>query len=75
MLLLYLLMLMWPPPHLLMNAVGVWRHVSLATMTSFSPPGQRPTTEVLTRIDLRIAPVAEQHHVPVVTSFLPPHSA
>lgn len=39
--LLYLMMLMWPPPHLLMkNSVGVWCRVS-ATIDAFRPLRQR----------------------------------
>jgi hypothetical protein len=71
MILLYLLMLMWPPPHLLRNAVGVWRHESPAFIDALTrPPRQRAirrrhrSWSSVTRRGCR------QRYVPVVASFL-----
>lgn len=41
--LLYLLLVMWPPPHLLRDSVGVWRYESAAINACPYPPGQRVT--------------------------------
>lgn len=39
--LLYLLLVMWPPPRLLRDSVGVWRYVSAAINACTYPPRQR----------------------------------
>jgi hypothetical protein len=69
--LLYLLMLMWPPPHLLMkNSVGVWCRVS-ATIDAYTrPPRQRATHQgvLLSRTTLGTTCGRSQPRLPVSVS-------
>jgi hypothetical protein len=68
MILMYLLMLMWPPPHLLKNAVGVWG-TRVPLMMPCSPLRQRLARRVPNDDGTpphRLWP--GQHHVPVVAS-------
>lgn len=49
--LLYLMMLMWPPPHLLVkNSVGVWCRVS-ATIDACTRPSRQRAVHLRTLLD------------------------